>query len=101
MFKVIEFLIKVIGWVRILASPTLIGFGVGALIYLLYPRPAMLVVGISIASFGLILGILWATYIWNTTGTIWYMSRNSAIPELDKADEVRNETTINSRKSVK
>ena len=95
MFKVFEFITEVIGWLQIATSPFLIGVGVGALVYFSNPSSTRLILGILIALTGLIVGIVWATKIWKKKGTIWFMSRVIAFPELSKAsneeDEIKSE----------
>ncbi len=59
------------------------------------PSTARLVFGISIATLGLIIGIIWATNIWKKTGTMRFMSRIMATPELDPL-----ETTENDQKEI-
>lgn len=39
------------------------------------------------ATIGLVIGIIWATRQWKGKGTIWFMSRIMATPELDNPDE--------------
>ncbi|MEN9304597.1 MAG: hypothetical protein RL264_3026 [Bacteroidota bacterium] len=80
-YKIFEFITEVIGWLQIVASPLFIGLGIGAFIYITNPTFERLILGISIASLGLIVGILWATKIWKTKeGTIWFLSRIMATP---------------------
>lgn len=43
--------------------------------------------GIIVATIGLVIGIIWATRQWKGKGTIWFMSRIMATPELDNPDE--------------
>lgn len=94
MYKIFEWITEAIGWLQIVASPLLIGLGIGAFVYFQNPTTTRLVIGISFATLGLIIGILWATKIWKTNGTIWFMSRIMATPELDK-----KENEINSEKA--
>lgn len=42
--------------------------------------------GSSIAVIGLVIGIIWATRIWKKSGTLNFMSRINASPELDHKD---------------
>lgn len=91
MSKIFEFITEVIGWLQIVASPLLIGLGIGALVYFSNPTNTRLVIGITVAVLGLIIGILWATKIWKTKGTISFMSRIMATPELDKKETETNE----------
>jgi hypothetical protein len=43
--------------------------------------------GTSVTLIGLIVGIIWATKVWKKKGTVHFMSRVMATPELDKKDE--------------
>lgn len=86
-FKVFEFITEVIGWLQIVISPLLIGLGIGAIIYFPNPSNTRLIIGIIVAGFGLVVGIYWATKKWKGEGTIFFLSRISATPELDKVDE--------------
>lgn len=83
MIRLLEFFTELIAWLQIVATPLLIGLGIGALVHYMIPNAAGLIIGMSIASIGLIVGLLWATKIWKTTGTIWFISRAMATPELD------------------
>lgn len=84
-----EFFIEVVGWLQIVASPLLIGVVIGFVVYLANPNDLGITIGISIASLGLIIGIIWATRVWKRKGTIEFISRVSATPDLDelKRDE--------------
>ena len=90
MIKLLKWITEAIAWLQIAASPLLIGIGIGigigALVYFSNQTTTRLVIGISIAALGLIIGILWATKIWKTKGTVWFMSRVMASPDLDKKD---------------
>ena len=87
MYKFWAFIIEAIGWLQIVASPLLIGFGTGAVVYFSKPDTTRLVIGISISALGLIIGIVWATKIWKNHGTIASLTRIMATPDLDEAKE--------------
>lgn len=87
MAKVFEIFTEIIGWIRIVLSPFLVGLALGALVYFPDPNETRLIIGIILASLGLLLGILWATRIWRSTGTMWFLSRLMATPELDGPEE--------------
>lgn len=89
-FKVLEFITELIGWLLIVASPLLIGLAIGAIIYFPNPSMARLVFGIMVASIGLLVGIIWATKKWKGKGTVFFLSRTMATPELDNPDEEMN-----------
>lgn len=82
-FKFFENVTEVIGWLQIVASPTLICGGIGALIYFRNPNMTNLIIAICICLVGIVGGILFANKIWKTKGTIWFVSRVNASPELD------------------
>lgn len=85
--KLFEMGTEVIGWLQIMASPSLIGLGLGSLIYFSEPTTLRLWIGILVALAGLITGMVWASKRWKGKGTIWFMSRIMATPELDVDDE--------------
>ncbi len=79
-----ELITEVMGWLRIVASPVLIGLGIGAFIYFSHPITTRLVLGIFVAAAGFVTGIIWATKVWKRKGTIWFLSRiTTATPEPD------------------
>ena len=87
MFKILEKITELIGWFQIVISPTLLGFGIGCIVYFNFKNLAGIILGIIISIIGLIFGIVLATKKFKTTGTIHFLSRVSATPELDKIDE--------------
>ena len=100
MFKIFEWLTEAAGWLRIVASPLLIGLGIGAIIYFPDPNRTRLIIGISFVFPGLIVGILWATKIWKSKeGTISFLSKIMATPELDDKEVETNETKSAGKKS--
>ena len=84
-----EYFTEVIGWLQIVASPFLIASIIGAIIYFIKPNATRFIVASAIVAIGLFIGIIWATRIWKKKGTIHFMSRIMATPELDKNDEVK------------
>lgn len=87
MFKLFELIIELFGWIRIVLSPTLIGFGIGAIVYYNKHDNVGLTIGITLAFSGLVIGIIWATRIWKKQGTQQFLSRVDATPDLDKLSE--------------
>lgn len=84
MHRFFEYIMEAIGWLRIMASPLLIGLGLGAFIYLSNPTHTRLILAVMVASIGFIIGAIWATKIWKSkNGTMWFVSRTMATPELD------------------
>lgn len=90
MFKIIEFIIELLGWLKIVLSPLLAGVIIGAIVYLGKQDTVGFVLGISIAVIGLAIGVIWATRILKREGTVQFNSRVIATPELDKKDEEGN-----------
>ncbi|RZL44128.1 MAG: hypothetical protein EOP00_21170 [Pedobacter sp.] len=87
MSRKLEQITEIIGWIQIVLSPTLFCSFIGSWIYYSNPNKTRLIVAILVILFGLIVGIIYATKIWKTKGTVWFVSRISATPELDKEKE--------------
>ena len=99
MQKVFEWFIQIIGWLQIAASPLLIGLVIGAAICFPTPTTIRLIIGITVAAIGLIIGILWANKIWKTKeGTMSFLSRVMATPELDKKEKETRENESENKK---
>ena len=84
---VFEFIIEVFGWIQIVASPLILGVIIGFIVYCNIDGSNGILIGISIASLGLIIGVIWATRVWKKKGTIDFLSKLSATPELDDKEE--------------
>jgi hypothetical protein len=85
-----DYFTEVIGWIQIVFFPLLLAGITGFFIYISNPTTTRLIIGIGITLIGLVAGIIFATKIWKKKGTINFISRVSASPELDnieKADE--------------
>ena len=85
--RLIEVFIEGIGWLKIVASPLIIGSIIGGLIFLKWRTDIGLIAGCFCALVGLIIGIFWATSIWRKYGTMNFLSRVNATPELDKKSD--------------
>ena len=85
--KIIEFLTAFVAWVQIVASPLIVGFVIGFLVYNKYPSEKGLFGGIAIAVLGFIIGIIWATRTWKKRGTLEFMSKVSSNSEFYKSEE--------------
>ena len=81
--RVFEFITEAFGWLRIVASPTIIGLGIGALIYVPSPTLTRMMLAIAIGLAGLIVGIIWANKRWKGKGTMWFLSQTNSTPDLD------------------
>lgn len=80
--KIIEFIFSFFAWVQIVVSPLFIGTVIGFLVYKKYSSEKGIVLGISIAALGLILGVIWATKIWKKRGTVEFISKISSNSEF-------------------
>lgn len=90
-FKFIEFTLELYGWLRIVASPFIIGIILGAFIYFPQPSQGRLVLGSLVAALGLFIGIVWASKHWKGKGTLFFLSRTQTTPELDSKKESEQE----------
>ena len=75
---------ELIGWLRIVASPFLVGLIIGAFIYFPKPNTSRFIIALLIVTLSLVTGIVWATRVWRKKGTVHFMSKIIATPELDK-----------------
>ena len=82
-----DYATEVIGWLQIVGSPLLAGLVLGAIIYFSNPTTLRLVIAIGIILIALIVGIVFATRIWKKQGTMHFVSRVMASPELDNLDK--------------
>jgi hypothetical protein len=85
---------EIIGWIQIAISPTIIGAIIAFFVYSSNKSKAGFIIAIIIFFAGLILGAIWATSVSKKKGTIFFMSRVSASPELDKKEEEKKEDEI-------
>ena len=95
MHKVFEYIIEIIGWLQIVASPLLIGLGIGAFVYLPNPSFTRLIIAVIFFALGLVIGIVWANRIWKTKGTMWFLSQISSTPDLDNLNPKKTEKEKN------
>ena len=77
---------EILGALMIIGSPTLIGAAVGAYWYASNANEQNLWLFGAFTALGLLLGIWWAVREWKSRGTVWFISRLMATPELDKKD---------------
>ena len=80
-------LAEIISFLQIVASPLLIGSGLGFLIFLVKHDHTGLILFIALAFIGLCIGIFWAIRVSKKGGTVNFMSRQSDSPELDMEEE--------------
>lgn len=82
--KALETFFEVIGWIRIMLSPVIIGLVLGALVYINFENTAGLIVSLFLVVLGVFIGIYLANRAWKKNGTMFFLSRTIATPELDK-----------------
>lgn len=87
MNKFLEKIPEFIAWLQIVAAPTIVGVIIGFIVYLAEPSTFRLILGISITIIGVGIGILIANRIKKKRGTVEFMSKVIATPELDKKEE--------------
>lgn len=75
MSRFFDYFFEVIGWIKIAASPLLIGMAIGGAIYLYSPTPVGFNIGVFCTAIGLFVGIFWASRIWHTEGTTSFLAR--------------------------
>ena len=77
---------EILGALMIIGSPTLIGAAVGGYWYASNPNEQNQRLLVALTALGLLIGIWWAVREWKSRGTVWFISRLMATPELDKKD---------------
>jgi flagellar biosynthesis protein FliQ len=82
-----ELMTEIFDWLQIVISPLLIGLAIGFVIYLSKPDKLGLIIAISVAAVGLIIGIIWAIRVWKKEGTMNFISKIMATPEFDNLGE--------------
>lgn len=91
MFKILGGIIEWIGWFQIVLSPLLIGTALGFGIYYNWTTIFGLIIWILLSILGLVIGVIWATRKFKTTGTINFLSNIAASPELDEQYDNKSE----------
>ena len=87
--KSIDLLVKIIGWLQIVASPLIASALIAVIVYANKPDRIGLMIAILISVSGLIGGIVFATKTWKKKGTVEFISRVRATPELDEIDQTK------------
>ncbi len=93
-----DLIAEVWGWLQIVASPLIVGVIVGAIIYLSNPTSARLALAIIVGLAGLIIGILFANKVWKKHGTLYFISRVMATPELEHSEDEKKDEEIEEKK---
>jgi len=88
MKKGLESITEIIGWLQIVISPTIIGIGLGFIFYSNFENMTGLIFAIIISIIGFTIGIVLATKKFKTMGTVRFLSRISATPEIDYESEI-------------
>jgi uncharacterized membrane protein YGL010W len=83
MIRLIEKFVQAGNWLKIAASPAIVGIILGGLFYLFLKNMAGIVIGGLIALAGVIAGILLAKRISKRMGVIEFNGRVNASPDLD------------------
>jgi len=63
------------------------GLAIGFGIYTSNPNTTRIIIAISVAFVGLIIGVIWATKVWKKKGTMNFISKIYESPDLDYLDE--------------
>ncbi len=87
MQRIFEYLLELIGWIRIVASPFLIGVVIAAVVYLPDPNTTRLAIAISMMVLGLIIGIIWAVKVSKNGSTFTFISRILGTPDLKNEED--------------
>ncbi|MDI1233221.1 MAG: hypothetical protein PSX81_02940 [bacterium] len=87
MKNLFEKTIEWIGWLQIVASPLLIGFALGVIVYINFYNAIGLSFGILSTIIGLVIGIRFATKKLKGEGTMSFLSKVIASHELNKKEE--------------
>lgn len=78
---------EIIGWIRIFISPFLFGILLGYISMKVFPGQTGLYIGGLLVIAGTVAGVLYANRAWKKHGTIHFISRSMATPELDKPED--------------
>jgi hypothetical protein len=93
MHKLYESIIEIVGWIKIALSPTLIGAGLGWIVYYNIPTTTGIIIAALLLLSGIVVGSVWATRVWNRQGTNSFLASIMATPDIDEAIR-KNELTI-------
>ena len=85
--RIIKWFLPSLAWIQIFVSPAIIGTSLGVIVWLIMRNAWGLSLAIIIALFGCSVGIALAEKARRSQGTIEFMSRNSAHPELRQDEE--------------
>jgi len=92
--KAFQAIVGSLFWIRIFVSPLLAGIMIGGLVFLaIQGFWGWLAWGV-LALIGMVSGVLLAEHARRTRGTVEFMSRVGATPELDRKEEQDPERTL-------
>ena len=83
----IEKFVFLIGWLRIVLSPLAIGVIVGFIVSKCFAGTSGIIIGVGCALIGLIIGILWAERVRKREGSMNFLGKVNASPELNNPEE--------------
>jgi len=75
MQKIFHFILELFSWLKIIASPFMIGSVICLIIYANFDTQLGLFGAFFFAILGLIIGIIWATLVWKKQGTHFFLSK--------------------------
>ncbi len=84
MDKFLRIFVEVLGWLVITLSGTILGGFLMIILTFTTNSEFGFKLGLCFIPAGLILGAIWATRMWRKHGTVWFLSRLIAHPELDE-----------------
>jgi hypothetical protein len=95
--KFFELAMEILGWCKIVLSPLIVGAALGGLAYLALRNIYGIMAGAALVLLGLLLGIKWANSVWREHGTMNFLSRIRAtpdIPPLPKAEKTEKRKEV-------
>jgi hypothetical protein len=92
-----DYVMEVIGWLQIFFSPFLGSIIAGGIFYLWIRGVAGLITGSVIVVSGMVVGVIVANRVWKKRGTINFMSRVNASPELNALEPASDPEKITSQ----
>ncbi|MBW8362495.1 MAG: hypothetical protein K0M56_09960 [Kaistella sp.] len=84
---------ETVGWIQIFLSPFLIGLIISAVIYFAYPGIWTMIAACAVLALSVVLGAKMASKAAREHGTMNYISRTDATPELDEQLKKENNDT--------
>ncbi|WDF47550.1 hypothetical protein PQ459_03460 [Chryseobacterium sp. KACC 21268] len=79
---------EIVGWLQIFLSPFIISLILATVIYVAFDSIFSIILSVLILIIGIVIGIKLANKIYNSKdGTMHFVSRVSASPELDEEDK--------------